>query len=36
MLSDGDINSYKKIGDSLGKCENNRNHLARLKETIDG
>lgn len=35
ILSDGDIQSYKKIGASISKCETQRSRLQKMKEKIE-
>lgn len=34
ILSDGDIESYKKIGLEIKKCESEKARLEKLKEKI--
>jgi len=35
ILSDGDIESYKRIGNSISKCENEKVRLASMKDKIE-
>lgn len=35
ILSDGDIEGYKQIGNSISKCDSEKNRLHHLKERIE-
>lgn len=35
ILSDGDIDGYKQIGNSISKCENEKSRLHHMKEKIE-
>lgn len=35
MLTDGDLEGYKKIGNAIGKCENEKVRLGQVKELLE-
>lgn len=35
VLTDGDLDGYKKIGNALGRCEQEKERLNQLKELIE-
>ena len=35
MLTDGDLEGYRRIGSSIDRCEHERQRLIQVKELID-
>lgn len=35
VLTDGDLEGYKKIGNAIGKCEEEKERLNQMKELIE-
>jgi uncharacterized protein YeeX (DUF496 family) len=35
VLTDGDLDGYKKIGGAIGKCESEKNRLNQVRELLE-